>query len=80
MVIAKKKSVEAPLNVKKKTLNKKERLQFILESFPGIGPKAAKKLLEQFKTIQNIINSPEENLKKTIGKKAEIFKIVKDKY
>ena len=79
-VIARKKSTETPLNVKKKSLNKKERLQYILESFPGIGPKAAKKLLQEFKTIQNIINASQEDIKKIIGKKAEIFKLVKEGY
>lgn len=79
-VIAKKKTTEPPLNVKKKTLNKKERLQYILEGFPGIGPKAARKLLEEFKTLQNIINASQEELKKIIGKKAEVFKLVEERY
>lgn len=65
---------EAPLNVKKKALNKKEQLQFIIEGFPGIGPKTAKKLLEKFKTIKKIINADEEELKEIIGKKAETLK------
>ena len=56
-VLARRKSKEFPLNVKKKTLNKKEQLQFIIEGFPGIGPKTAKKLLKKFKTIKNIINA-----------------------
>lgn len=79
-VIAKKKTTEIPLNVKKKTLNKQERLQYILEGFPGIGPKAAKKLLQKFKTFQKIINASQEELKEVIGKKAEIFKLVEEKY
>jgi ERCC4-type nuclease len=52
------------INIKKKTLSKKERLQFILESFPGIGPTLAKSLLKEFKTIKNIINSEEKVLQK----------------
>ncbi len=79
-VLARKKEKDSSLNVTKKSLNKKERLQFILESFPGIGPKNAKKLLEKFKNLQNIINAPQEELKKIIGKKAEVFKIVKENY
>ena len=71
-VLARKKErQETPLNVSKKILSKKERLQFILESFPGIGPKTAKKLLKEFKTIKNIINADKEQLKKVLGKKAE---------
>ena len=73
-VLAKKQENETALNVSKKTLNKKERLQFILESFPGLGPKTAKKLLEKFKTLSRIFNASEEELKELLGKKAEIFK------
>jgi len=35
----------------------KEQKQYILEAFPNIGPITAKKLLEKFKTISNIINA-----------------------
>ncbi|MBU0894548.1 MAG: hypothetical protein KKF48_02840 [Nanoarchaeota archaeon] len=79
-VLIKKKQKESPINVKKHSLNKKERMQFILEGFPGVGPKTAKKLLNEFKTLQNIINTPLENLKKIIGKKADIFNIIKEEY
>ncbi len=80
-VITKRKPKEMPLNPSKKTLNKKERMQFILEGFPGIGSKTAKKLLEEFKTIKNIINAQEEDLKKVVGKKAEtIKKLIEEKY
>jgi len=72
-VLSRKKEKEINLNAKKKTLNKKEQLQFIIEGFPGIGPKTAKKLLGKFKTIENIINAPEEELKETIRKKAGII-------
>ncbi|MCL5018243.1 MAG: helix-hairpin-helix domain-containing protein [Candidatus Pacearchaeota archaeon] len=79
-VLARKKEKESSLNVSKKTLNKKERMQFILEAFPGVGPKTAKKLLEEFKTIKNIMNASAENLEKAIGKKAEVFRIVGEDY
>ena len=80
-VLAKRKPKELSLNVSKKSLNKKERLQFILEGFPGIGPKTAKKLLKKFKTIKNIINASEEELKEILGKKTEIInKIINDRY
>lgn len=77
-VLSKRKPNELPLNVKKKNLNKKEQLQFIIEGFPGIGPKTSKKLLKKFKTIKNIINASEEDLKKVIGKKAENMKRIID--
>ena len=52
LILSKKKEKEISLNVTKKSLDKKERKQFILEGFPGIGPKTAKKLLKKFKTIR----------------------------
>ncbi|MEK6906738.1 MAG: ERCC4 domain-containing protein [Nanoarchaeota archaeon] len=71
---------EISLNISKKSLSKSEKMQYILEGFPGIGPKNAKKLLKKFKTIKEIINAPQEELIKSIGKKAEIFKIVDEEY
>jgi Fanconi anemia group M protein len=80
-VLARKKEhEEVSLKAKKKTLNKKEQLQFILEGFPGIGPKTAKKLLKEFKSLEAIFNASEEELKKLAGKKADIFKLLKEKY
>lgn len=79
-ILSRKKETESSLNVTKKSLNKKERMQFILEGFPGIGPKTAKKLLEEFKTLKKIINTPTKDLTKTIGKKAEIFKLTEEIY
>ncbi len=73
LVLSKKQTKELALKAKKRILNKKEQLQFIIESFPGIGPATAKKLLAKFKTIQNIINASEKDLKETIGKKAEVI-------
>ena len=80
-ILLNKKENEMSLNAKKKAKNKKEQLQFILEGFPGIGPKTAKKILKEFGTIKNIMDAPEDKLKKLIGKKAEIiFKLVHQEY
>tara|TARA_Y100000310_G_scaffold345234_1_gene462980 strand:+ start:3338 stop:4024 length:687 start_codon:yes stop_codon:yes gene_type:complete len=79
-ILSKREMKEVSLNVSKKSLNKKERKQFIIESFSGIGPKTTKKLLKKFKTIKNIINASQEELKEIIGKKAESFKVVGEKY
>lgn len=80
-VIAKKREKEISLKTKKKILNKKEQLQFILEGFPGIGPKTAQKLLERFNSLKEIINASEAELKEVLGKKSESFKkIIEDNY
>ena len=79
-VLAKKREKELNLNFKKKSRNVKEQIQYIIEGFPGIGPKTAKKLLKEFKTIKNIINASEEDLQKAIGKKADIFKLIDKNY
>ena len=81
LVLAKKQEKEISLNAKKKSFNKKEQMQFIIEGFPGVGPKTSKKLLEEFKTIREVINASEEELKKILGKKSEGFKkIIEDEY
>lgn len=47
--------------------NLEEQKQFILEGFQGIGPKNAKKLIKEYKTLNNIFLVSEEQLKKCIG-------------
>jgi Fanconi anemia group M protein len=79
-VLARKKERESSLNVKRKSLNRKERLQFILEGFPGIGPKTARKLLEKFGTIKKIANASLEELAEIIGKKADVFRLLEEQY
>lgn len=74
-VLAKKeKSPEKSLRASKILKTKEEQKQFILEGFPNIGPKAAKKLLEKFKTLQNIFEASEEELKEILGKRVAEFK------
>ena len=47
----------------------------------GIGPKTAKKLLQKFGAIKNIINAPEEELRKLLGKKADVLiSLLDEKY
>jgi len=81
-VLAKKqKSPEQAIRASKILLTEKEKLQFILEGFPNIGPIAAKKLLKHFRTIKNLANASEEELKEVIGKKGGVvFKLFNKKY
>lgn len=71
---------EISLKVKKRASSLQEQQQFVLESFPGIGPKTAKNLLKKFKTIKKIINaSIEELIKAKLNrKKAETLKKIVD--
>jgi Fanconi anemia group M protein len=74
-VLAKKdKSRDFSLRASKIFLSKKEQLQFILEGFPNVGPAKAKALLEKFKTLNNIFNASEDELKEILGRRAEEFK------
>ena len=67
------------LSFKRKAFSLKNQQQIILESFPGIGPSTAKSLLKQFKTIKNLVNASEEELKKTkLGKKAPVIRKILD--
>ena len=80
LVLSKQEPREVPLNVKKKVHNKEEQSRYILEGFPGIGPKTAKKLIKRFKTIKGVIDAPEDEIKKEIGKKAEnLIRIINNK-
>ncbi len=73
-ILAKKKENQVPaLRASKITLTEEQRLQYILEGFPRIGPISAKKLLGKFKTIKNIANANEEELREVLGKNEELF-------
>ncbi len=80
-LIANKKKSEETINPKKRNLSPSEELEFIIESFPGIGPAKAKKLLEKFGTIWEIINSKEDELLPILGKNSASFiSLTKRKY
>jgi len=51
-----------------------EQKQYILEAFPNIGPKTSEKLLKKFKTIKNILNADEKELKEILKRKTTDFK------
>ncbi len=77
-ILAKKKNDESSIRASKKFLSIKEQKQYILEGFPGIGPKSAKKLLQKYKTLHEIFNASNEELEEILGKKAELFKKIID--
>jgi len=81
-VLAKKpEKTENSIRATKIFRTKKEQLQFILEGFPNIGPKTAKKLLKKFKTLKELANASIEQLQDLIGKKAEsIYSLLNKKY
>jgi len=63
-------------NPNKKPISKSEQMQFILEGFPSIGPVKAKQMIEQFKTLKNIVNASEGDLEKVLGKNTkEIYNL-----
>jgi len=66
------------LRAKRVSKTTEEQKQFILEGFPGIGAKTAKKLLKEYGSIKNIINSSEDELNHSIGKKSEGIKKLLD--
>lgn len=61
------------LRIKLRHPGKKEKIQYILEGFPGIGPATAKKLLKKFGSLKNIINADEKELEEMLGKKSKEF-------
>jgi len=78
LILASKKRKSCISLRKKIPLSIDEQKQFVLEGFPGIGPATTKKLLKQFGSIRNIINSDEISLKSILGKKFEAFKRIID--
>ena len=48
---------EVSLQVKRRASNIYEQQRYIIESFPGIGPATAKKLLKEFGSVKKVINA-----------------------
>lgn len=75
---------EIRLRMGRKGLTTEEQQQFIMESFPGVGPNAAKGLLTHFGSIHSFVNASTEEMKEVenIGpKKAKaIQEILRNTY
>jgi len=56
----------------------KEQKQYILESFPNIGPKKAEALLKKFSSLSEIFNASEEDLKEILKNNSKDFKNLLD--
>ena len=67
----KKEKLEFSIRPNKTKISKEERVRFILEGFPNIGPVKAKELIKEFKSIKNIANATKGELEKILGKNAE---------
>jgi ERCC4-type nuclease len=78
-VLANKKEKENSISPNKKALNYKERAQYILECFEGIGPKSAKVLLEKFGSLKSIFNASLKEIEEILGKKFKGFEILEKK-
>jgi len=72
------------LRGEKKPLTLNERQRFIIESLPNVSAVLARRLLEEFKSVENTIKASEKQLTKIEGigkgKADEIIKVVKSKY
>ena len=68
----------------RKPLSDTELQEYIMSGLPGVGPSLAKSLLKKFKTVENIVNASEDELKNVdkIGSKkaSEIKRILKKEY
>ncbi len=75
---------EISLRKEKKIMNDDDRIQYIIESLPNISATLAKRLLEHFGCVRNIINAEIGELMqvKGIGRKIaeEIYELVNKKY
>lgn len=72
------------LHSNKKPMNQREIQEYIVSSFPSVGPTLARPLLKEFKSIKNIVNASEDELKKIdlIGEKKakQIYDALNKKY
>lgn len=86
IAIREQKDEKSPISIRteKKPVNMWEQQIFIIESLPNIGPVNAKRLLEHFGSVTNVINASVDELKEVegIGDKTakNIRKVVDSKY
>jgi Fanconi anemia group M protein len=69
---------EIQIRTEKKPLTLYEQQLYIVESLPNIGPVTAKKLLEEFNSVEGVINASETELKKVEGIGNKIAKSIRE--
>ena len=69
---------EIQIRTDKKPLTLYEQQLYIVESLPNVGPVTAKKLLEQFGSVEEVISASESELKKVEGIGDKIAKNIKE--
>lgn len=62
----------------KRVMSLKESQEFVVSALPGVGLQLAKELLKQLKTVRNVVNASEEELKQVAGVGEKIAKGIKD--
>lgn len=75
---------EIPLRGEKKPLLLEEKQRYVIESFPNISAVLAKRLLEKFGSVYNVMNASKKELMNLEGigegKAEEIVKIIRSRY
>ncbi len=65
-------------HAEKRAMSVQEQQEFIVSSLPNVGLNLAKELLTHFKSVKNVINASEEDLKKVDGVGDKKAKMIKD--
>jgi len=65
-------------HAEKRASTVQEQQEYIVSSLPNVGLNLAKELLEHFKSVKNIVNASEEDLKKVEGVGEKKAKAIKD--
>jgi Fanconi anemia group M protein len=63
------KKISFRIYAKKRTLTPSQSSRAIIETFPTIGPKLAKALLNRFGTVEDVMKANEKDLEEVVGKK-----------
>jgi len=65
-------------HAEKRVMSVPEQQEFIISALPNVGLNLAKELLKHFKSVKNIVNASEEDLKKVEGVGDKKAKAIKD--